>query len=175
MGLSSAPSDRGSVGWLNRLDEERATGELHACCAAEAWVRGMLAARPFASTSALLETSDALVASLDEDGLAEALGAHGRIGESSAGATREAAWSREEQRAALAADGDVRQRLREGNRAYERRFGRVFLIRAAGRSPEEMYDALLDRLGNDEETERTVVLRELGEIVRLRLERLVGR
>jgi 2-oxo-4-hydroxy-4-carboxy--5-ureidoimidazoline (OHCU) decarboxylase len=37
-----------------------------------------------------------------------------------------------------------------------------------------MYDALRARLGNDEETERVVVLHELAEIVRLRLERLVS-
>ncbi|MGH3334029.1 MAG: 2-oxo-4-hydroxy-4-carboxy-5-ureidoimidazoline decarboxylase [Nocardioidaceae bacterium] len=37
-----------------------------------------------------------------------------------------------------------------------------------------MYDALQGRLANDKETERTVVLHELAEIVRLRLEKLVA-
>jgi 2-oxo-4-hydroxy-4-carboxy-5-ureidoimidazoline decarboxylase len=60
-----------------------------------------------------------------------------------------------------------------GNRAYEERFGRVFLIRASGRTAEQMYDELQARLGHDDETERVVVLHELADIVRLRLTKLV--
>jgi 2-oxo-4-hydroxy-4-carboxy-5-ureidoimidazoline decarboxylase len=174
MRLQGASADRGSLAWWNHLDEERAAEELRACCAAEAWVEGVLTARPYASPTDLLATSDALVRSLDDAGLAQALAAHGRIGERPAGETREAAWSREEQAAALGAGADVHALLREGNRAYEQRFGRVFLIRAAGRSPEEMYAALQDRLDHDDQTERGVVLDELAQIVHLRLERLVG-
>jgi 2-oxo-4-hydroxy-4-carboxy-5-ureidoimidazoline decarboxylase len=68
----------------------------------------------------------------------------------------------------------VQERLAEGNRRYEERFGHVFLIRAAGRSAEEMLAALEQRLGHDDDTERDVVRRELAEIVRLRLLKLVG-
>ena len=49
------------------------------------------------------------------------------------GGSTEAALSRSEQ-ASLAIDDDVHRQLAEGNQAYEQRFGRVFLIRAAGRS-----------------------------------------
>jgi 2-oxo-4-hydroxy-4-carboxy-5-ureidoimidazoline decarboxylase len=174
MRLQGASADRGPLGRWNHLDEGRAAEELRACCAADRWVRGMLEARPFTSRTALLETSDRLVRSFDDAALSEALAAHGRIGERRSGGAREDTWSREEQGAALAAGADVRTLLEEGNRAYEGRFGRVFLIRAAGRGPEEMLDALRTRLGNDEETERAVVLHELAEIVRLRLERLVS-
>ena len=66
-----------------------------------------------------------------------------------------------------------RARIAEGNRAYEQRFGHVFLIRAAGRTADEMLAALTERLGNDPETERDVVRRELAEIVRLRLLKVV--
>jgi 2-oxo-4-hydroxy-4-carboxy-5-ureidoimidazoline decarboxylase len=50
----------------------------------------------------------------------------------------------------------------------------VFLIRAAGRTAEEMLAALDERLRNDPQTERDVVRRELAQIVRLRLLRCVG-
>jgi 2-oxo-4-hydroxy-4-carboxy-5-ureidoimidazoline decarboxylase len=163
-----------SIGWLNGLDDESAAAELRTCCAADAWVRGIVRARPFDSRKDLLDTSDELVSAFGEKELAEGLAAHGRIGERRDGGTREETWSREEQRAALAAGADVHTLFDEGNREYERRFGRVFLVRAAGRSAEEMYDALRTRLGNDEATERAVVLHELAEIVRLRLERLVS-
>lgn len=162
-----------SLARLNDLDEDDAATELRACCAAEAWVRGMVDARPFASVDDLLATSDRLVTALDDGGLAEALAAHARIGERRTGDSREDAWSRGEQAQALTAHADLRRLLEEGNREYERRFGRVFLIRAAGRSAQEMYDAQQSRLGNDEDSERGVVLHELADIVRLRLEGMV--
>jgi len=166
--------ERGSLDWLNGLDEDDAATELRVCCAAGSWVQGMVAARPFTSPEHLGQTSDGLVAALDDQGLAEALAAHARIGERRSGESREDSWSRAEQAGALGAAADLRDLLEQGNRDYEERFGHVFLIRAAGRSAQEMYDAQRSRLGNDEDTERTVVLHELAEVVRLRLEGLVG-
>lgn len=174
MSLSDTTVGPRPIGWLNGLDDESAVAELRTCCTAGAWVRGVRDARPFDSRDDLLATSDELVAGFDDAALSEALAGHARIGERRAGESREDTWSREEQAAALAAGADVKTLLEHGNREYERRFGHVFLIRAAGRSPEEMYDALRARLGNDEATERAVVLHELAEIVRLRLERLVS-
>ncbi|MGO1203172.1 2-oxo-4-hydroxy-4-carboxy-5-ureidoimidazoline decarboxylase, partial [Cellulosimicrobium funkei] len=63
----------------------------------------------------------------------------------------------------------VTRRLAEGNRAYEQRFGHVFLVRAAGRSAEEILEQLTERLGNDAETERANAARNLREIAALRL------
>ena len=97
-----------------------------------------------------------------------------RLGERRLGSTTEDRWSRSEQAGALALDTDVQERLAEGNRRYEERFGHVFLIRAAGRSAEEMLAALEERLGHDDDTERDVVRRELAEIVRLRLLKVLG-
>ena len=100
--------------------------------------------------------------------------AHARIGERRTGDSAEDRWSRSEQAGALAVATDVRARLAEGNRRYEERFGRVFLIRAAGRSAEEMLAHLEERLGNDDDTEQDVVRRELAEIARLRLEQVLS-
>jgi 2-oxo-4-hydroxy-4-carboxy-5-ureidoimidazoline decarboxylase len=150
-------------------DVQPSDEQLRACCAADAWLRGMTAARPFPSADAALGLSDHLVRHLDETGLDQALAAHARIGERRLGGTPEDRWSRREQAGALAVDTDVQMRLADGNRRYEERFGRVFLIRATGRSAEEMLAALDERLGHDDATEREVVRRELAEIVRLRL------
>jgi 2-oxo-4-hydroxy-4-carboxy-5-ureidoimidazoline decarboxylase len=60
--------------------------------------------------------------------------------------------------------------IADGNAAYEERFGRVFLIRAAGRTPEQMRAELERRLGNDDETEAAEALDQLREIALLRLE-----
>ena len=67
------------------------------------------------------------------------------------------------------AAADVAAAIAAGNAAYEDRFGRVFLIRAAGRSPEEMLAELQRRLGNDDDTEAREALGQLAEIAVLRL------
>jgi 2-oxo-4-hydroxy-4-carboxy-5-ureidoimidazoline decarboxylase len=148
--------------------------QLRACCAADNWLSRMSLARPFYSAKAALDLSDEIVLDFDDASLDQALDAHARIGERRLGSTTEDRWSRTEQAGALAVDTDVQQRLAESNRRYEERFGRVFLIRAAGRTAEEMLAALEQRLGNDDATERDVVRRELAEIVRLRLLKVVN-
>jgi 2-oxo-4-hydroxy-4-carboxy-5-ureidoimidazoline decarboxylase len=72
------------------------------------------------------------------------------------------------------ADDATRTALAEGNRAYEERFDHVFLIRAAGRSPEDVLAELRRRLDNDEETERAEVTGQLAEITALRVRELVS-
>jgi allantoicase len=166
---------RGALGlrWLNSLPTGQVQELLASCCGSRAWVDRMAAARPYADLDALLEAGDRAVAGLDRDGLAEALAAHPRIGQRAAGSSTEAAWSRREQADVDAAADEVRAALAEGNRAYEERFGHVFLIRAGGRSAEEMLAALRERLGNDPDTEWREVAEELRQITRPRLERLL--
>ena len=148
--------------------------QLRACCAADAWLRRMRDARPFPSAEAALAQSDDVIAGLAATDIDQALGAHARIGERRTGSSTEDRWSRSEQAGALAVDTDVQTRLAEANRRYEERFGRVFLIRASGRSAEEMLAACEERLGNDDDTELDVVRRELADIVRIRLGQVVS-
>ena len=159
--------------WLNSVPAAQARQVLASCCASRAWVERMAAGRPYADVDALLGASDGAVRELGRDDLAEALSAHPRIGERAAGASTEAAWSRREQAGVGTAADEVRTGLEEGNRAYEERFGHVFLMRASGGSAEELLAALRQRLGNDPDTEWGVVAEELREITRLRLERLL--
>jgi 2-oxo-4-hydroxy-4-carboxy-5-ureidoimidazoline decarboxylase len=67
----------------------------------------------------------------------------------------------------------VRAALLDGNRAYEQRFGHVFLIRASGRSPEEMLAELRRRLANDPVAERAEVTEQLAQITGLRVKGLI--
>ncbi|XRQ04145.1 2-oxo-4-hydroxy-4-carboxy-5-ureidoimidazoline decarboxylase [Actinomadura welshii] len=147
--------------------------ELAACCASRRWLAAVAAA-PRGDLAALRETSRRVLRELEWADVEEALAAHPRIGERAEGRTREAGWSREEQSGVAGAEADLRAALVEGNRAYEQRFGHVFLIRASGRSALEMLRELRERLGNDAETERRVVRAELAEIVDLRLARLAA-
>lgn len=64
--------------------------------------------------------------------------------------------------------------MREGNARYEARFGRVFLIRAKGRSGEDILQALEGRLKNTNAQEVQAALEQLREITLLRLEGVIG-
>ena len=107
-------------------------------------------------------------ATLTDDEVAAALARHPRIGER-AGAGHDAAFSAREQ-AAVAPDDE----LMTGNKEYERRFGRVFLIRAAGRTAPEILAELRRRLDNDEATQQAETVAQLREIALLRLPEVVG-
>ncbi|HEY3687500.1 MAG TPA: 2-oxo-4-hydroxy-4-carboxy-5-ureidoimidazoline decarboxylase [Streptosporangiaceae bacterium] len=158
---------------FNALDAAEARRALLACCAATRWADALAAARPYPDRTALRARADAELTALTWNDITEALDAHPRIGDRAAGDDRSAAWSRGEQSGAAAAPDDVRAALAAGNLAYERRFGHVFLIRAAGLSAERMLAALRARLEHEPEEERAEVRRQLGGIAWLRLERLL--
>ena len=141
---------------------------LRTCCDAPSWAARTTARRPFGSLATLLEIADQELAATSEADVDVALAAHPSIGERS-----ESADSRREQAGALAAGSDVLDALAAGNRAYEEKFGHVYLVCASGKGAEELLAVLDSRLDNDQDTERTVLRGELAAITRLRLTRLV--
>ncbi len=159
---------------FNALPADRAEEALLAVCAAPSWVAQVTASRPYQSKDRLVEEAGAAYDRLSWPELATALAAHPRIGQRPAGESREAAWSRREQSAVQGAPEGVQAALEQANRAYEERFGHLFLIFASGRTAPEILAAARERLGHDDETERRVVRDELRKIVALRLERLVS-
>jgi 2-oxo-4-hydroxy-4-carboxy-5-ureidoimidazoline decarboxylase len=64
-------------------------------------------------------------------------------------------------------------RLARGNRAYEERFGFIFIVCATGKSAAEMCALLEARLHNDRATELLVAAEEQRKILQLRLEKLL--
>lgn len=147
---------------------------LRACNAAPRFVAEVLAARPYADPDALVARAEEVARSLSWDEVSVALAAHPRIGDRPEGSSAEAQASRREQSSMTDAAEDTRAALLEGNRAYEERFGHVFLIRAAGRSPEEMLAELRRRLGNDAAAERAEATEQLAQITGLRVRGLVS-
>ena len=130
-----------------------------------------MAGRPYPDAAALVARAEEVARALPWDEVIGALAGHPRIGEAPTEMGREAASSRREQ-AGVADDPALARALAEGNRAYEQRFGHVYLVRAAGRSGAEMLELLDGRLGNDPPTEQDVVRQQLAEITSLRLRRL---
>ncbi|WP_337021311.1 2-oxo-4-hydroxy-4-carboxy-5-ureidoimidazoline decarboxylase [Pantoea anthophila] len=154
---------------FNQLPADEALAAIRHCVAIPHWQQSLVAARPFATTDALLTRADTLARQWQQPDLAAALSAHPRIGERARGADKEATLSRGEQSAMQQADHALQQAMQQGNEAYEARFGRVFLIRAKGRSGEEMLAALQRRLQNDDQAEQQEALDQLREITLLRL------
>ena len=97
-----------------------------------------------------------------------------RIGERPAGEGASSRLSAGEQAGLGATDEGVDAAIARGNAVYEGRFGRVFLIRAAGRSRQEVLDELQRRLKNDDETEAAEAKDQLRQIASLRLAALFG-
>jgi 2-oxo-4-hydroxy-4-carboxy-5-ureidoimidazoline decarboxylase len=159
---------------LNAGPADRVVQSLRACNAAPRFAAELTAGRPYPDADALVARAEQVARALPWEEVALALAAHPRIGDRPAGSSAEAAASRREQRAVAGADDATRAALAEGNRAYEERFGHVFLIRAAGRSPEEVLGELRRRLHSDEGAERAEVTEQLAQITALRVRGLVS-
>lgn len=164
---------------LHELDElpiSEAAPLLAACCGAPAWIRGMLARRPFRTRDALFTAAEDAAATLSPDDWRSAFSHHPRIGEQQAAvAVSDTAqgWSAGEQREAVASGAALAKEMREAQRQYESRFGYIFIIGASGRSAAEILAALRLRLRNAPDAELLVAAGEQRRITRLRLEKLV--
>ncbi len=154
---------------FNALPDGQARDALLACCSAAHWAEEVAAGRPYPSLASLL---DRAAAALTEEDVRQALAGHPRIGQ--APSRPQSSWSRSEQAGVAAADDRVLACLAAGNRAYEERFGHIYLVCAAGRGAPELLEILRERLRNDPEAERRVVRDELRKINELRLTRLIG-
>jgi 2-oxo-4-hydroxy-4-carboxy-5-ureidoimidazoline decarboxylase len=154
---------------FNQLSPAAAQAAIAHCVAIPTWQQALVAARPFTDVVTLRTEADRLAKLWQADELAQALSAHPRIGDKVAGADKEAALSRNEQSAMQQANGALQLAMLAGNQTYEQQFGRVFLIRAKGRSGEEMLAELQRRLNNDAESEQREALTQLREITLLRL------
>ena len=63
--------------------------------------------------------------------------------------------------------------IAEGNRAYEEKFGFLYLVCATGRSADEMLANLTERLTHERDTELRIAAEEQAKIIELRLEKMV--
>jgi allantoicase len=162
---------------LNALDDPEARSTLAALCAAPAWVDRMAAARPFASAARIRQAGQVALDDLDEAGWRESIRHHPRIGEREAERAQSAAAaaaSAREQSGIGGATAAEREALTAANRDYERKFGHVFLISAAGKGADAILQALRARLNNDPATELRVAIEEQKTITRQRLDRLLA-
>lgn len=161
----------------NVLPAEVAVQEIISCCGSAAWAQKLANRRPFKDEGSLVTASDEIWYQLQKQDWLEAFSKHPRIGERRAPAVasqKSAAWSAQEQQSVAAAGEATQSALAEANQEYERRFGRVFIVCATGKSANQMLVILRQRLQNDDATELQDAAEEQRKITNLRLKKWLG-
>jgi 2-oxo-4-hydroxy-4-carboxy-5-ureidoimidazoline decarboxylase len=161
---------RSPLGRFDNAPPDAALASMREVCASADWAAALIARRPYGTLDALLAEADRATAALTDTQLDEAVAGHAPIGDPEPADPVAA----REQSGVAGAPAALRAQLRDLNRAYLLKFGRVFLLCATGASAEDVCDALRDRLGNGPERERDAVRAELAGINRLRLARLMA-
>lgn len=159
---------------FNTEPPDQAVEALRACNAAPRFAAELVAGRPYPDPETLVARAETVARALPWEEVSVALAAHPRIGDRPEGSSAEAEASRREQSSMSDADEATRAALVDGNRAYEERFGHVFLIRASGRSPDQMLAELRRRLANDAATEQAEATEQLAQITAIRVRGLVS-
>lgn len=165
-----------SIEELNKLSREKAFEELFKCCGCNIWAQNLTDFRPFKNREELLKISDMNWISCEiEEGL-EAFSHHPKIGdlkslEKKFASTQE--WATGEQSGVDVATHKTLIELAEGNAAYEKKFGFIFIVCATGKTADEMLELLKKRLGNAPETEFKIAMNEQNKITHIRLNKLI--
>jgi OHCU decarboxylase len=162
--------------WLNALPAEAARDELWKCCGAPGWVNEVEQGRPYASLDQLLTRAKDVWSALPERDWLEAFRSHPKIGEkkaASAVAAQSQQWSAQEQRGVQTAGEAAIEKLARLNRAYEEKFGFIFIVCATGKSTDEILALLEQRMQNDAAPELRIAAAEQAKITELRLRKLL--
>jgi 2-oxo-4-hydroxy-4-carboxy-5-ureidoimidazoline decarboxylase len=173
-----APTD--ALAQWNSLSPDDAALAILPCCGSRAWAAALAARRPFANVHDLATASDEIWRALPEAAWHEAFLSHPRIGEQHAHAAtaQSLAWSSSEQRAASSPaappNDPVKLALAERNRQYEERFGRIFIVCAAGKSATEILAILDRRMASSPADELLEAAEQQRQITQLRLRRWLG-
>lgn len=136
----------------------------------------MTSARPFASLDELIAKADRVWWSLDSGDWLEAFHSHPKIGEKNAAApsaVEAQRWSEDEQSGIRNSAQQTLDELADLNRAYEEKFGYIFIVCASGKSSEDMLAILHDRLKNNAAQELRMAAAEQAKITELRLRKLL--
>ncbi|HEV7229864.1 MAG TPA: 2-oxo-4-hydroxy-4-carboxy-5-ureidoimidazoline decarboxylase [Bacteroidia bacterium] len=162
---------------LNTISSKEAGAALFKCCGSTSWASKLTALRPYSGKQDLLEKSDRIWAACSEADALEAFRHHPKIGdlenlEKKFASTKE--WAGGEQAGVNTASRQLLVELAEGNAAYEKRFGYIFIVCASGKSAGEMLALLQARIHNEAKDEMNIARGEQNKITHLRLEKLLA-
>jgi 2-oxo-4-hydroxy-4-carboxy-5-ureidoimidazoline decarboxylase len=161
---------------LNNADRDGATRSFMQCCTSERWVAEMVASRPYSDFNMLRETADRIWDKLTEEDYLQAFDGHPKIGDVNSlkakyANTKQLASG--EQSGVNSATDELIQALAKSNRAYEQKYGFIFIVCATGKSAREILDMLSLRLQNERHQELSTACEEQRKIFHIRLEKLL--
>lgn len=140
------------------------------------WAQTIMSQRPFQSKQDLLKCAEQTFDKVLWDEILTALNKHPKLGEKPSNTqlnSSEQQFSKNEQSSlTLSEQRDVI--LKKLNGEYDTKFGFIFLMKAQGKSGDEIIAELERRLKNDLETEKLEVKRELKQIALSRLEQMLN-
>jgi 2-oxo-4-hydroxy-4-carboxy-5-ureidoimidazoline decarboxylase len=161
---------------LNAALSEEALTSLLACCGSIKWAQRMVQSRPFIDPASLYRVSERIWWDLRPDDWLEAFASHPKIGERKAAqnrSVRSSEWSAQEQAGTHGTASEVLSALADANRAYQDRFGYIFIVCATGKTAEEMLALCRQRLNNDPNAEFIIAAEEQRKITEIRLKKLI--
>lgn len=161
---------------LNALPADEAEGELLQCCGSRRWAQEMVKGRPYQSLETLISSANHIWSTLPPNDWLEAFRSHPKIGEKKAAdhvSEQSRQWSGQEQAGVSDASRETVDSLATLNRAYEQKFGFIFIICATGKTSEQILLALRKRFEHDAATELPIAAAEQSKITELRLRKLV--
>jgi 2-oxo-4-hydroxy-4-carboxy-5-ureidoimidazoline decarboxylase len=159
----------------NAATHEQAVEDILPCNGSPAWATQIAALRPFATAFELTCAADIIWRSLPRHDWQQAFDSHPRIGEQTAkSATAESLKLSAGEQAAANPNERAKTALAEGNRAYEQKFGRIFIVCATGKSAAEMLAILEHRMSNDPATDLREAAEQQRQITQIRLRKWLG-
>ncbi|TDR20666.1 2-oxo-4-hydroxy-4-carboxy-5-ureidoimidazoline decarboxylase [Marinicella litoralis] len=162
---------------LNQLPRKDLETALAKCCGAEAWYHTLAQFQPFPSVEWLHQISDLVWEALADTDYLEAFTHHPMIGDMAALKAKFAStahWAGNEQQGSQQANEATLLALKQGNEAYLKKFGFIFIVCATGKSADEMLALLNQRMPNDAATELKIAAAEQNKITHLRLDKLLS-
>lgn len=162
---------------LNVLPKDQLKAALFNCCGSHTWVSKMLPFFPADDMVELINDAEDQWYECSEVDWLEAFTHHPKIGDVESLTkkfTATAQWASGEQSAVTSAPQQTIEALAEGNAAYEKKFGFIFIVCATGKSAAEMLHLLQQRLPNSKEEEIKIAMDEQNKITQLRLQKLLA-
>ena len=162
---------------LNILPKEQLKAELFKCCGSNRWVEKMLPFFPADDMAELLYDAEDQWYECNETDWLESFNHHPKIGDMDSLKKKfatTAGWASGEQGAVAEASEETLKALAEGNEAYEKKFGFIFIVCATGKSADEMLQLLQERMPNDKEHEIIIAMDEQNKITQIRLQKLLS-
>jgi len=162
---------------FNQLKPGEAKVELLKCCGSEHWVDQMIEHLPFQNSNTLFQKAhDIWYDECSKKDWLEAFKYHPKIGDISSLKEKYANsknWASTEQSGTKSASEETIENLAKVNKAYEDKFGYIFIVCATRKSAHEMLTLAEARLKNDSDVEIHLAMGEQQKITLIRLQKLL--